>query len=164
VVLGIAILLACVGLSGCAAIVPSSNSTSRKERSQREPDLSAFEQKRDDAQFVAARERIEQGDFDAAETLLKSLLDRSPGHLESRLLLADLCVSQDRTAEAEVQLRQVLQRSPDHARAHHSLGLLCDITGRAEEAAEHFRQAAESAPHEEAYRLSLEASITPPRR
>jgi predicted Zn-dependent protease len=152
----------CVFLSGCAALTQSDAKTGRADRpARRDGDLTAFEQKRDEAQYLAARDRADDGDLEAAETLLKEILERRPDYVESQLLLADLCVAQDRTAEAERRLRRVLERRPDHARARHSLGLLCDVTDRSGEAAEHFRLAAQAAPHDESYRLTLE-SLTPP--
>jgi Flp pilus assembly protein TadD len=150
----------CMGVSGCAAFGPDPAAPAGTDRAgRRGADLAAFEQKRDEAQFIAARERAEQGELEAAEMLLTAILERSPEHVESRLLLADLWVVQDRTAEAERELRWVLKHRPHHARAHHSLGLLCDVTGRSKEAAEHFGLAAQSAPQEDAYRLALEACV-----
>jgi tetratricopeptide (TPR) repeat protein len=157
----ISLVASCVWLLGCAAFAPSPSATSGAHRpAKREIDTAAIEQKRDQAQYVAARDRAEQGDIEAAETLLKEIIERTPDHLESRLLLADLHVAQENTAQAEAELRWILERHPDHARTHHSLGLLCDVSGRADQAAEHFRRAAEAAPHEKSYRLSLEASVS----
>jgi predicted Zn-dependent protease len=158
--LRMSLLACCLGLTGCSTFATSAASKANASRStHRDADLSAFEQKRDEAQYIAARDRVENGDLSAAETLLNSILERTPNHADSRLLLADLYVAQDRTADAEKHLRLVLEQRPNHPRAHHSLGLLCDVTGRAEEAADHFRRAAEAAPQEESYRVSLEASL-----
>lgn len=159
ILLRVPLLACCLGLSGCGALALPARSNSAARTAHGEVDLSAFEQKRDEAQYIAARDRAEQGDVDAAETLLKSILERTPNHVEAQLLLADLYVAQERTADAERRLRAVLHQRPDLARAQHSLGLLCDVTGRPEEAAEHFRRAAKAAPQEESYRLSLEASV-----
>ena len=149
-------------LAGCAAFpVGPSGKADVKEDLGRQEAVAAFERRRDEAQFAAARDRLEQGDVEAAEKLLAALVERSPAYADARLLLADLWVAQERTEEAEEQLRLILQSDAAHAQAHHSLGLLLDVTGRSEEAAGHFRRALELAPDNEVYRLSCQSQTEP---
>ncbi len=160
-VLPLAVTAGCCLLAGCAAITtPAATIQEAKRDAYLEKEGSAIEQKRDDAQMAAARDRADQGDVDAAEKLLEALLERNPNHTDARLLLADLWVAQNRTAQAEEQLRRVLKNHPENARAHFSLGLLCEVSERNDEAAEHFRQALELAPDDATYRLSA-APATP---
>jgi tetratricopeptide (TPR) repeat protein len=162
------VLLAILGsvVAGCASVqlpapLPPEVSQTRKQR--RAAMVSEFEASRDRAQFEAAADRWEQGDVGAARKQLEQIIDRSPGHREARLLLAEVLLSENRPGEAVRHVEAVLQANPRDAHAHYTVGLLLDATGRTEEAAAHYREAARIEPANRLYRLACRQPRPSPR-
>lgn len=114
--------------------------------------ISQFERQRDAAQVQAAVSYWQRGDLEKSQSLLTSIVERSPRDRNARLRLAELLISQEELAAAETQLRECINVAPDSAEAHHSLGmLLADMPGREQECQTHLRRAAELDPRNELY-------------
>jgi tetratricopeptide (TPR) repeat protein len=95
---------------------------------------------------------IENDDYEAAETLLKDILVRKPGHPRVMTALANIYYylrGRDNPkwlSEAEVILLEVVEVAPDLAETHALLGIVLKKTGRRREAAEHIKTAVELYP------------------
>lgn len=114
--------------------------------------ISQFERQRDAAQVQAAISYWQRGDLEKSQSMLTTIIQRSPRDVNARLRLAELLVSQEELAAAEAQLRECLAVAPESAEAHHSLGmLLADFPGREQECQTHLRRAAELEPRNELY-------------
>lgn len=148
-------------LTGCATLPiprPAVADVAQERGARQEALINDFEARRTVAETAAALKHWEQGDADACQQILKTVLARDPSAIEARRLLADLYVEQGKSAEARLQLQRVLELQPDDGPAHHALGLVLEAAGRAKEAQDHFRLALQQDPENALYRLSLEAS------
>lgn len=117
--------------------------------------ISQFERQRDAAQVQAAISYWQRGDLEKSQSMLNTIIQRSPRDVNARLRLAELLISQEELAAAEAQLRECLTIAPEFAEAHHSLGmLLADIPGCEQECQTHLRRAAELNPHNELFTAS----------
>jgi Flp pilus assembly protein TadD len=155
-------LLSCMALlmAGCAMPkfqkAPQQIDPAEKRAAHRDEMLRHFEERRDSAQFLAAMDRWREGDPFTCEAQLRSLITRSPNHLEGRRALADLALERGDVAHAEAELRSLLGIAPEDAHTLHSLGLLLDMTGRREEARAHLSRAAELSPENTFFQLCAE--------
>jgi tetratricopeptide (TPR) repeat protein len=154
------LILSCAGCQ----LTNSRQATSQERTSAAEsPDLEVstklFEERRDRAMMEAAVARWRENDVAGCSNLLERLLQRNPQYRPARMLLADLLVSQQRSAEAEAQLRWLVQSDARDAQAHHSLGLLLESTGRGGEAMSHIQQAAQLEPANRLYSLSYDVLL-----
>jgi Flp pilus assembly protein TadD len=159
IVLVVSGLLVIGAASGCAGwrekLVPQ-ESVSQTREARAADAVREFEERRDNAQFAAACERIEQGDTARAETMLTSIVKRRPDLVPARLRLAEVLWA-NHDVGAETHLRAVLAADGSQAEAHHALGLVLDATNRSVEAREHFQKALELEPENEIYRFTLES-------
>jgi Flp pilus assembly protein TadD len=145
-VFALAVVLAVLTvLVGCSAIstyrLPVDDVTSLKE-TRRQEAVRQFEERRDAAEYRAAKSAWERGDRAMCRESLDTLLARNPGHLDSRLLAADLCVAEGDPQAALEQLQQALTAHPNDPGVHQAMGALMDKLGRPENAWSHYQQAA----------------------
>ena len=95
---------------------------------------------------------IENDDYEAAETLLKDILNTEPGHPRVMTALANIYYylrgydNPKWLSEAEVILLEAVKVAPDLAETHALLGIVLKKTGRRREAAEHIKTAIELYP------------------
>ena len=89
-----------------------------------------------------ARNLIERGKFQEAETTLWYVLSASPSDEDALLLLGNIRQKQDRAAEAEALLRRVIEINPKSALAEENLASLLADENKVEEAIQHYEQAA----------------------
>jgi len=128
-------------------------------RAEREEDaIEDFEQTRDGALYQSALAQWRDGDAVACESILVRLLQRSGGHREARVMLADLYASTGKPKAAEQHLRLLTERNDDDAQAHHSLGMLLETNGRFDQALRHLQKAADLEPDNELYSLTYAAA------
>lgn len=145
--------------AGCASLRPPDTQTkdvAPQQAQRREDVVRQFEASRDQAQYQAASNFLHQGNYKACRQSLDQLLGRNPGHVDARLLLADLLVEQQDYAGAQKQLQQVLAKNPKEARAEHALAVVLDAKGAGDQARQHYARAAELEPSNETYRLSCQ--------
>ena len=96
----------------------------------------------------AARQMIDERDFDGAARTLKELLVLFPGHPVLGTLLASALLAGDRDKEGKEQLDSVIREHPDFPMAHYYNGVY--FTGKAmwDEAAAAYRKALSLYPPE----------------
>ncbi|MCP4231221.1 MAG: tetratricopeptide repeat protein [bacterium] len=98
------------------------------------------------------RRLIENEDYEAAENLLKNILDREPGHPRVMTELATVYYylreydNPKWLSEAEEILLDVIEAAPDLAEAHALMGIVLRKTGQRREADEHTEAAVELYP------------------
>lgn len=132
----------------------------QRERRARETARS-FDHQRDQVQFQAAVSRWEQGDADGCREALARLLERNPDHLESRLMLCELCLINHDAQQAHKYLEEALAGHPNNPQVLHTMGLWLEATGKASQAAVYYERAVQLDPHNEVYRMSHEAVAGP---
>ena len=138
------------------------NVTEKRQRQAAER-IRQFEANRAFAEHQAALARWNQGDLKGARERLEGLLRRNGDHVEARLLLADVYLSEDRYADAERQVQQALATDPESVEALYMMGLVLDITGETARAMSHYARAAELDPHSEVYASAATGAIRPRR-
>jgi Tfp pilus assembly protein PilF len=132
----------------------------RQRERRREEVVQDFERRRSSAQLLAAQEHAEQGDPEAAEKMLLSVIQRDPQNAEPRVRLAELYWAHEQLPKAEEQLRAAVDLAPDRADVHHSLGLVLEAGGDTTSAREHLAKAAQLEPANEFYRLAVDVAGT----
>jgi len=153
-----AALLICSTLlsAGCASVqLPAGvrPDFTRQKHKRENQAVREFEQHRDFAEYQAALHYWERGDEQDCRRQLDQLLQRNPDYVPARLLQAEVCLAQQRYAEALEEAQGVVDNQPQNAEAHHMMGLVLDAQGRFAEALEHYRRAATLEPDNELYRL-----------
>lgn len=86
-----------------------------------------------------SRREIKTTDLDAAEEGLRKVLERTPGNVRARILLASVYQQQHAYAAAERELRTTLERVPKNALVHLQLGIVLREQGKYAEAFKEFR-------------------------
>jgi tetratricopeptide (TPR) repeat protein len=157
------------GLCGCAgmrnpATAMFEDSVGRQREERRRQTVERFEQKRDEAEFVAAVAEYTQGDDKGCEETLRRLLGRNANHLRGRLLLTELYLTQGRLAEARQQAETALGQAPDDAQAHYTLALVLEAAGHVQPALDHYDRAAELEPENELYAVGRQLAWEAARR
>jgi tetratricopeptide (TPR) repeat protein len=92
--------------------------------------------------FYGGREshrEIKPADLDAAEVGLRKVVERTPGNVRARILLASVYQQQHAHAAAEKELRTALERAPKNALVHLQLGVVLREQGKYTEAFKEFR-------------------------
>lgn len=117
-----------------------------------------FEAKRDQTQLQAARSRWSQGDGEGCSVLLGKLLMRSPGHREAILLLAEVHLVEEMSAEALPAVKKFVEANPRDAAAQHAFGLLLQAAGDEAAGHEHLAIAAQLEPENRLYAAVVAAS------
>jgi len=84
---------------------------------------------------ILGEAQAEQGDFEAATTLLRHALDLDPAVVDANAALGTIYFKQGKLGEAERALRAELQRHPDSDRARQMLATVLDLQGNGAEAA-----------------------------
>ena len=90
------------------------------------------------ATFVRARKAALAGDPGDAAAVLEALLEKSPGDIEVRFMLAEVYGDAGRLKDAETALRQVVDVSPDHPQAWYLLGKFSILQGDARRAVDDY--------------------------
>lgn len=121
--------------------------------------LAAFERQRDEAQYQAAQSAWRRRDTNACRWQLEKLLERRPEHRAGRLLMIEVCLSDDRAEEALTLAQQLVAANAQDAQAVHALGLAHEAAGDHEAARARFRQAVELDPQNASYAASHELAI-----
>jgi tetratricopeptide (TPR) repeat protein len=86
-----------------------------------------------------SRREIKPADLDAAEAGLRRTVERAPGNVRARILLASVYQQQHDYAAAEKELRTTLERAPKNALVHLQLGVVLREQGKYAEAFKEFR-------------------------
>lgn len=149
-----ALLGLAAGCKGLPTLGPPDQDLTQKRRQRTEEAAREFEAKRDLAELQAALARWDQGDVKGCEHALQRLLERNPNHREARLLMAEVCLADNRPQAAFSQAEQALLAYPDDAHVQYTVGLLLDATGQGETALAHYERAAELEPDDELYTVS----------
>jgi tetratricopeptide (TPR) repeat protein len=92
--------------------------------------------------FYGSREsgqEIRPADLDAAESALQKVLERAPGNVRARILLASVYHRKNKSAAAEKELRTALERAPNNDLVHMRLGIVLREQGKYPEAFREFR-------------------------
>ena len=92
--------------------------------------------------FYGSREsgqEIQQADLDAAESALQKVLERAPGNVRARILLASVYHQKNKSAAAEKELRTALVRVPNNDLVHMRLGIVLREQGKYQDAFREFR-------------------------
>src|SRR4029077_14886335 len=89
---------------------------------------------------------------------LNGILGRNPKHYEARLLLAELCLSEEDFEEARKNLELAISERSQDAHSQHMMGLLLETMGEESEALDYYRRAAELEPDNEIYAASCRGS------
>lgn len=158
------LVAAIIGLSlfcGCKSVglpepLRAGSDVSRDRKKRNEEAVRRFEENRNEAEFQAALNRYAHGDVRGCEQTLRRLLERAPKHRESRLLLAELCVAENRLDEAAEAAAAALADWPDDAPTHYTVGLVLDARGRTAEALAHYERATRIDPDNELYAVAYE--------
>ena len=90
----------------------------------------------------------EKGKFAEAEDEIQRELKKNPGQAFLKMSLADLCLRQDRLAQARILVEEVLSQDPQHPQALTVLGDLFLKQNSPREALECFRQALAREPRD----------------
>jgi len=123
--------------------------------------VSNYEQKRNDAQFQAALSRWRQGDAETAQDLLRKLLERQPTHLQARLLMSEIQLTEGSAAVALDHAQAAIKINAKDATANHQLGVALDANGKSAEAMAYYRKACELEPDNSLFRVDLQAAEDP---
>lgn len=91
--------------------------------------------------YAAAMSHYRQRDFVAAQQLCREVLARTPDHVGSLVLLADMVQQDGRNKQALKLLGQALALDPDNATAHDNIAIAYQALGRRDDAITHFTQA-----------------------
>jgi len=146
-------------IAGCVSAgfpVSRGQGISEKRRERTRVVARQFDRKRDLAEFEAARTLWIQGDSDGAAEALELLLARNPDHIEARLLMAELLLSDNRQSEAIAYLEPATIADPDDARVQHMMGLLLDSIGKTDAALAYYEKAKSLCPDDELYAVSYQ--------
>ncbi len=81
------------------------------------------------------------GNLDAADELVRGVLDAEPEHRRAKQIKGIVLYRRDRLTEAESVLNEALVLNPDPARIHYYLGRICERQGQPGRAIEHYREA-----------------------
>ncbi len=108
--------------------------------------------------------RWKRNDVGGCRKMLEQVIARSPDHVNANLLLAELCLLEERPEKMIKTIRRLAEANPANAELQHTLGLLLDATGNLEEALAYYRKAAEMEPGQEIFKLSLKEATTPGRK
>ena len=143
--------------AGCASLPFAKsilNGDVAEKRRQREQEIVRnFESHRDQAAYEAALARWEQNDPKGCREGLDALLARNPGHVDARLLLAEVDLFDKRPQDALKQVDEALRLQSGNARALYTKGLVLDAIGHSSDAVVYYEQAARAEPENEMYAL-----------
>ena len=148
--------------AGCATLktsLPQAEDISQKRRERNRAAIRSFAENRDLAEFQAAQARWEQGDIEGCREDLQRLLERTPDHLEARLLLAESLLSDNRPGEAVRCLEPAMPRHSDDARVYYTMGLALEALGRRDGAVAYYERAVELEPDNEVYAVSYQPDL-----
>ncbi len=153
--------LLAVVFSGCAGMQLPDTSVPdiAPERHTRADQAAAeFEARRAFAEYQAALNYWQRNDVKGCLQTLDRLLERSPDHLEARLLAAEVCLELGHHPQAMEHLAAAETGHPDDPRVHHATGLALDAMRRPNEALARYKRAMELAPDEEVFAVSYHAA------
>lgn len=91
------------------------------------------------AQYGLAKVLIRLKEYDDAETLLQSIIEKDPDYIEALDLLAQLYTLRGQSKDAQQVVQQALERSPNSILRQQSLASLCVKNKDPEAAADAFR-------------------------
>jgi len=86
-----------------------------------------------------SRQDISAADLDASSAALQKALERDPGNVRARILLAAVYHQKHAPAAAEKELRTALERVPNNDLVHMRLGIVLREQGKYQEAFREFR-------------------------
>ena len=89
----------------------------------------------------------QEGKFEEAEQLYRSILESQPTNFIVRNNLGVLQFNLGRFDEAEASYRKVIELKPDYVEAHYNLGTTLQILGRFDEAEANYKRAIELKPN-----------------
>ena len=118
-----------------------------------------FEQNRDFAEFQAAWACWKRNDISGCEENLQRLLQRNPDHCDGRLLMADVCMDQNRPQAALEQAEHAVRTHPNDAGAKYAMALLLDLLGKSEAALAYYEQAAIAEPKNEVFVVGYRSAV-----
>ena len=141
--------------SGCS-LLPTDKSTTFHQHLASRDDANSqkMADRRDQAEFMVAHQRMEQQDYPGCKEQLDSLLARNPKHCAARLLMADLLLRTKQPQAALAQVQEAIKYHADDADVQYAMGLTLDVNGRADEALGFYERATRAVPGNEAYALS----------
>ena len=111
--------------------------------------------------LAEAAARIRDGDYDAAESYCRRVLQTNPDNVDALRLMANLAAREHRTGEAERYLRKAVELAPDFTGAVVDLGKLLQEDDRYDEAIACFRRAIEMEPENARYYDLLGYALAP---
>lgn len=90
--------------------------------------------------FLHGLKAKEEGNFLAAENLLRKAIEIEPNNADYRFELANLYAEQENLIEARFEYEQAVMIAPDHLASRYNLGLVYSELGLPSEAREEFRK------------------------
>jgi protein O-GlcNAc transferase len=157
----LALSVGCASMSMPKTITQGSITPELKKRNEEATRL--FEEKRDFAEFEAARNRWEeQNDSQGCRERLQKLVARNPRHREARLLLAELFLSDENPQAAYEHAKAALDLYPNDGQVQYTMGLCLEAEGKTSDALGYYERATKMDPQCElfatAYRMARDAS------
>jgi len=149
-----------VALAGCAPFRELPD-VSPKRQARKQTASARFGAKRDTISLVDAHSRYRQGDASGAVEILQRLVAANRDHLEARLLLAEVLLTDNRASEALPVLEPAAAAHPENPGVQHMMGLVLDANGHPGEALAYYRRAVELEPDDEVYAASYQAVLAP---
>jgi tetratricopeptide (TPR) repeat protein len=124
-----------------------------------EDNVRQFEQRRDQAEYEAAKGRwLQQRDVQGCRDGLEKLLARNPRHRDAHLLLAELLLAQNDAQGAYAHAKAALDASPNDASVQYAMGVVMDALGQRSEALGYFQRAAKMDPQNDAFQAAEKAA------
>lgn len=157
VLLLLATMLGCSTFSSLKSLNERDISAERRKRN--EAAAQQFEKARDMAEFEAAQGRWHERDSKGCRERLQNLLARNPQHLDARLLLAEVLLSEHRGEEAIRCLEPAIKDHADDARVQYTMGLVLDAAGQTDRAMSYYQQAARLEPDNELYAVVQQKAL-----
>ncbi len=159
----ICVAMLSTSLVGCAGMHLPKTMTQgdiAPKREQRNKELvDHFDQKRDFAEFEAAKSRWnEQGDAKGCREALEKLLARNPSHREARLLMAELLLSQINPQGAYQHAKAALDAYPNDAQVHFTMAMTLEAQGNMQDALGYYERAMKIEPQNEAYSAAYQSA------
>jgi len=153
----LAMLVGCAGMHLPKTVTEGDIASKREQRNKEL--VQQFEQKRDFAEYEAAKSRWnEQGDAKGCREALEKLLTRNPSHRDARLLMAELLLAENSPQEAYNHAKLALDAHPNDAAVHFTMAMTFEAQGKMQDALAYYERAMKMEPQNEAYTAAYQAA------
>ncbi len=157
VLMMLAAIVGCAGMHLPKTITQGDVTPQRKKRN--EELVQQFAQKRDFAEFEAAKTRwSEQGDAKGCREALEKLLARNPSHRDARLLMTELLLAENCLDEAYKHAKVALDTYPNDAQVHFTMAMTMEAQGNTMDALSYYERATKMDPQNEAFAAAYQTA------